>query len=90
MPKFVSTKGFKWIDPKEFDLNKYTRKSSKRFLLEVDLKYLKELGESKREMLSKDSDIYNISTDNVKKLVLDFILGLKLKKNTSRIRIQSV
>ena len=90
MPKFVSTKGFKWIDPKEFDLNKYTRKSSKRFLLEVDLKYLKELGKSKREMLSKDSDIYNISTDNVKKLVLDFILGLKLKKNTSRIRIQSV
>ena len=90
MPKFVSTKGFKWIDPKEFDLNKYTRKSSKRFLLEVDLKYLKELGESKREMLSKDSDIYNISTDNVKKLVLDFILGLKLKKNTSRIRIQSI
>ena len=90
MPKFVSTKGFKWIDPKEFDLNKYTRKSSKRFLLEVDLKYLKELGESKREMLSKDSDIYNISTDNVKKLVLNFILGLKLKKNTSRIRIQSV
>ena len=24
MPKFLSTSEFKWIDPKEFDLNKYT------------------------------------------------------------------
>ena len=24
MPNFLSTSGFKWIDPKEFYLNKYT------------------------------------------------------------------
>ena len=29
MSKFLSTSGFKWIDPKEFDLNKYITNSSK-------------------------------------------------------------
>ena len=29
MSKSFSTTGFKWIDPKEFDLNKYTSNSSK-------------------------------------------------------------
>ena len=43
MSKFLPTSGFKWIDPKEFDLNKYTNISSKRCLLEVDLEYPKEL-----------------------------------------------
>ena len=55
----------KWIDPKEFDLNKYTSNSSKGCVLEVDLEYPKELRELhnnfplatdkieiKREMLS--------------------------------------
>ena len=37
--------GFKWIDPKEFDLNKYTSNSSKRCVLKVDLEYAKELQE---------------------------------------------
>ena len=45
MPKFHSTSGFKWIDPKEFDLNKYTSNSSKGCVLEVDLEYPKELRE---------------------------------------------
>ena len=27
--KFLATGGFKWIDPKEFDLNKYTSNSAK-------------------------------------------------------------
>ena len=36
MSKFSSTSESKWIDPKEFDLNKVC-------VLEVDLKYLKEL-----------------------------------------------
>ena len=31
MPNFLPTSGFKWIDLKEFDLNKYTSKSSKGF-----------------------------------------------------------
>ena len=29
MSKFLRTSAFKWIDPKEFDLNKYTSNSSK-------------------------------------------------------------
>ena len=65
MSTFLPTSGFKWIDPKEFDLNKYTSNSSKRCVLEVDLEYPKELQELrydyplapdkieiKREMLS--------------------------------------
>ena len=43
MSKFLKTSGFKRIDPKEFDLNKYTSNSSKGCLLEVDLEYPKEL-----------------------------------------------
>ena len=45
MPKFLSTNGFKWIDPKEFDLNKYTSNSLMGCVLEVDLEYPKELHE---------------------------------------------
>ena len=65
MSKFLPKSGFKWIDPKEFDLNKYTSNSSKGCILEVDLEYPKELiqwhndcplapdkTEMKREMLS--------------------------------------
>ena len=37
--------GFKWIDPKEFDLNKYTSNSSKGCVLEVDREYPKLLHE---------------------------------------------
>ena len=33
------------MDPKDFDMNKYTRNSSKGCVLEDDLKYLKELRE---------------------------------------------
>ena len=42
MSKSLPTSGFKWIDPKEFDLNKYTNNNLKRCVLEVDLEYLKE------------------------------------------------
>ena len=42
MFKFLPTSGFKWIDPKEFDLNKYSI-SSKGYVLEVDLECGKEL-----------------------------------------------
>ena len=65
MSKFLPTIGFKQIDPKEFDLNKYTSNSSKGYVLEVDLEYPKQLQELhndyplapdkieiKREMLS--------------------------------------
>ena len=39
MSKFLLTSVFKWIDPKEFNLNKYTTNSSKGCALEVDLEY---------------------------------------------------
>ena len=42
MSKFLPTSGFKWIDPKEFDLNKYTSNSLKRCVLEADLEYPRE------------------------------------------------
>ena len=66
MSKFLLTSGFKWTEPKEFDLNKYTSNSSKGCVLEVNLEYPKELRELqndyplaldkteiKREMLSE-------------------------------------
>ena len=80
MSKFLTTSGFKQIDPKEFDLNKYTSNS-------LDLEYPKDLWElhndyrlapdkieTKREMLSqlKIADLYIIPIDNVKKLVPNF------------------
>ena len=43
LSKFLLTSGFKWIDPKEFDLNKYTNNSSRGCVLEIDLEYPKEL-----------------------------------------------
>ena len=43
--QFLSTSGFRWIDPKEFDLNKYTSSSPKGCVLEVDLDYLDRLRE---------------------------------------------
>ena len=65
MSKFLPKRGLKWIDPKEFGLNKYTSNSSKVCVLEVDLEYPKYLRalhsdfplapnklEIKREMLS--------------------------------------
>ena len=40
--KFLPTVGFKWIDPKEFSLNKYTVNSSKNvFLFFTGIKTLK-------------------------------------------------
>ena len=40
---FLPKSGFKWINPKEFDVNQYTINSSKGYVLEVDLEYSKEL-----------------------------------------------
>ena len=41
MSKFLATSGFKWIDHKEFDLNKHTSDSSKGCVFEADLEYPK-------------------------------------------------
>ena len=64
--KLLPTSGFKWIDLQEFDLEKDTNNSSKLWVLEINLKYPKELRklhndyplapektEIKKEMLSK-------------------------------------
>ena len=45
MSKFLPTSGFKWINLKELDLNKYTSNSLKGCVLEVNLEYPKELRE---------------------------------------------
>ena len=45
MSKFPPTSEFKWIDPKEFDLNKYTSNNSKGYFLEDYLEYPKEFWE---------------------------------------------
>ena len=51
MSKFLSTSGFKWIDPKEFDLNNYISNSSEGCVLEVDLEYYKKLYELHNDYL---------------------------------------
>ena len=43
MSTFLPPGRFKWIDPKGFDSNKYTRDSSNSSVLEVDLKYPEDL-----------------------------------------------
>ena len=45
MFRFLPRSEFKWIDPKEFDLNKYTSNSLKGCFFEVDLEYPRELRE---------------------------------------------
>ena len=43
MSKFLPTNSYKWTDPKEFELNKYTSNSSKGCVIEIDLEYPKDL-----------------------------------------------
>ena len=49
MSRFLVTSGFKWIEPKEFDLNKCSSNSLKGCVLEVDLEYSKELWELRND-----------------------------------------
>ena len=51
MPQFFPTSGFTKIDPKEFDLNKYTSNSSTGSVLKVNLEYTKELSELNNDYL---------------------------------------
>ena len=51
MSKFLPISGLKWVDPKEFDLNKYSSNSSEGCILEVDLEYSKELCELRNDYL---------------------------------------
>ena len=45
MSKFLPTSGLKWIDPKQFDINKYTSNSLNGCILKVDLEYPKQVTE---------------------------------------------
>ena len=47
MSKLFPTSVFKWIDPKESDLNKYSSNNFKECVSEVDLEYPKESHELK-------------------------------------------
>ena len=47
MSKLFPTSVFKWIDPKESDLNKYSSNNFKECASEVDLEYPKESHELK-------------------------------------------
>ena len=47
MSKLFPTSVFKWIDPKESDLNKYSSNNFKEYVSEVDLEYPKESHELK-------------------------------------------
>ena len=67
--KFLPVSGFKWIDSNEFDFNKYTSNSSKGCLIEVGLKYPKELHKVQKE---KCSSIINIPISDVKRLAPNF------------------
>ena len=71
MSKFPPTSGFKWIDPKEFDLNKYISNSPKGCALEVDLEYPKEL-----RKLHND---YPLASDKIE--IKREILSVKLVPN---------
>ena len=49
MSNCFPTSGFKWIDPKDFDSNKYSSNNSKGFVLEVSFEYPKEFRESNND-----------------------------------------
>ena len=57
MSKFLPS-GFKYIDPKEFNLNKYTNNSLKGCVFEFDVEYPKELQEL--------HNAYPLSPDKIK------------------------
>ena len=57
MSKLLPTSGFKWVDPKEFDLNEYTSNSLKGYVLEVDLEYPEELYELHNDYLLASDEI---------------------------------
>ena len=89
MSKFLPTKGFKWTDLKEFNLNKYTSNSSKGCNLKVDLEYPRELRDLHNYFpLTPDKEKCVIYYEN---LQLYLRLGLKLKNKIHYVlRIQSV
>ena len=71
MYKFLPKSGFRWIDPKEFDLNNYTSNSSKGFFPEVDLEYPKKLPE-----LHKDYHLAPYKIEIKREMISDYQLKI--------------
>ena len=69
MSKFRPTSGFKWINHKEFDLDKYPNNSLKGCVLEADHEYPKELRE-----LHKDYPFESDKIEIKRKMVPDYQL----------------
>ena len=61
----------KWIDPKKFDLNKYSSDSFKGYALEVDLDYPKQLRE-----LHNDYPLAPDKTEIKRKMLSDYQLNI--------------
>ena len=67
----IPTSRFKWIDPKEFDLNKHTSNSLEGCVFQVDLEYPQEL----RELHSD----YPLAPDKIKtkrKMLSNYLLQI--------------
>ena len=77
--KFLLTDGFKWKNPQEFEMNKYTNNSSKICVLEADIEYPKELKElhndyplvsEKIEMKKEMFSYYQLKIDNLYNILI--------------------
>ena len=77
MSKFLPKSGFKWIDPKEFDLNKCTSNSSKICVFQVDLECSKELHELQNDYFSA-TDKIEIKTEMLSEYQLKILIGIFL------------
>ena len=65
MSRFLQTIGFKWIDSKEFNLNKYNKNSPKDCVLKIGLEYPKELGKLHYDYpLAPESNVVRMSSIN--------------------------
>ena len=67
----IPTSRFKWIDPKEFDLNKHTSNSLEGCVLQVDLEYPQELRE-----LHSDDPLAPDKIETKREMLSDYLLQL--------------
>ena len=83
MSKFFPTSGFKWIDPREFDSNKYISNISKGCVLEVGLKYPKELCHLHNDCLlaTDKTEVKNMLSSYQLKIVDFFTFSIGTVKN---------
>ena len=79
--RFLPISGFKWINPKELDSNKYSSNSVKCFVLEVDLGYPKELCvlNSNHPLAPDKIEIKRGMLSNYLKILIIFLLVLLQK-----------